>query len=328
MHVVQFGQVKDSRCSVLTSSMFRAVKRIGAGSSIGAVAAYTVFNSTELYAKEDKSLVSAIACQDGSTIIPYQVPTRETQLKKLQTEDYDVLVIGGGATGSGCALDAATRGLKVALVERNDFAAGTSGRSTKLIHGGIRYLEAAFTRLDYGSFALVNEALEEREHMLSAAPYMNHPLPIMIPVYQWWRVPYMYIGAKVYDMVAGKNRFVPKSYFIGADEAIYQYPMLDRENLKGAIVYYDGQMNDTRMNLAIVLTAAQSGATTCNRVEVVELLKNEQGQTSGAVLRDVLTQKEWKVNAKMVINATGPFTGKRRLTRYKYDFDECDRWHS
>lgn len=261
-------------------------------------------------AKDKKSMVAAIECKDGSTIIPWESPSHDSLLQKLEKDDFDVLVIGGGATGCGTALDAASRGLKVALVERSDFASGTSGRSTKLIHGGIRYLEQAFKGFDIAAYNLVNEALEEREHMLSAAPYMNRPLPIMIPVYKWWEVPYMYIGAKVYDIVAGKKRFVPKSYFISADEALYQYPMLAKDGLKGAIVYYDGQMNDTRMNLAIALTAAQSGAVMCNRVQVNELLKNEDGKVCGAVVQNTLTKKTFQVKAKCVVNATGPFSGR------------------
>lgn len=270
-----------------------------------------------VHAKEKQSLVVPIQCHDGTTIIPYEVPSRETSLERLKKsgEVFDVLVIGGGATGAGCALDAATRGLNVALVERDDFSAGTSGRSTKLIHGGVRYLEAAFKRLDIGSYHLVNEALEERAHMLTSAPYMNRPLPIMIPIYKWWEVPYMYIGTKVYDFIAGSKRFVPPSYYITPNEATFQFPMLRLDGLKGAIVYYDGQMNDTRMNLMIAFTAAQAGAAICNRVEVVNLIKDERsGACSGARVRNTLTSEEWDIRAKVVVNATGPFAdGIRKM---------------
>lgn len=253
--------------------------------------------------------VVPIVCEDGSTILPWEAPTRASHLAALQARDkvFDVLVIGGGAVGSGCALDATTRGLDVALVEGHDFSSGTSGRSTKLIHGGVRYLEAAFKKLDYSNLALVNEALEEREFMLNAAPYMNQPLPIMIPIYAWWKIPYMFVGTKLYDFIAGSRRSVPKSYFISAEEATFQYPMLNTSDLKGAMVYYDGQMNDTRMNLAIVLTAVQAGAVAVNRVIVTALLKSPAGNTCGAVVKDTLTGKSWDVKAKVVINATGPF---------------------
>lgn len=204
----------------------------------------------------------------------------------------------------------------------------TSGRSTKLIHGGIRYLETAFTKLDYGSYALVKEALEERAYMLNAAPYMNHPLPIMMPIYKWWEVPYYWVGTKVYDWLAGKHKVVPSShylskgeqspfptfFFVGyiivnylVDEAMYQFPMLKQEALKGAIVYYDGQMNDTRMALTIILTATQLGAAVANRVELVNLLKDSDGKVRGARVRDHLTNEEWDVRAKTVVNATGCF---------------------
>ncbi|RHY27770.1 hypothetical protein DYB32_006537 [Aphanomyces invadans] len=217
--------------------------------------------------------------------------------------------------------------MKVALVERSDFGAGTSGRSTKLIHGGIRYLETAFMKLDIAAYKLVSsflgnafhdsssssekvlEALEERKHMLAAAPYMNRALPIMIPIYTWSEIPYMWVGAKMYDFVAGHGRSVPGSYYIDSDEAMYQYPNLKKDGLKGAIVYYDGQMNDTRMNLSLVLTAVQSGATAANYVQVQRLLKDNDGNVCGVHVQDTHTGEQWDIHARAVINATGPFTG-------------------
>ncbi|ETW06923.1 hypothetical protein H310_03035 [Aphanomyces invadans] len=258
--------------------------------------------------------VKPIECDDGHVIVPWEVPDRELQLQKLKAKDsFDVVVIGGGATGAGCALDAATRGMKVALVERSDFGAGTSGRSTKLIHGGIRYLETAFMKLDIAAYKLVLEALEERKHMLAAAPYMNRALPIMIPIYTWSEIPYMWVGAKMYDFVAGHGRSVPGSYYIDSDEAMYQYPNLKKDGLKGAIVYYDGQMNDTRMNLSLVLTAVQSGATAANYVQVQRLLKDNDGNVCGVHVQDTHTGEQWDIHARAVINATGPFTDDIRL---------------
>jgi glycerol-3-phosphate dehydrogenase len=291
----------------------RASRRMTIGVGAVSVLGLAGFSSTAIVNAKEKRYVSPIQCEDGSIIVPYEVPSRETQLERLKKEKYDVLVIGGGATGAGCALDAATRGLNVAVVEASDFAAGTSGRSTKLIHGGIRYLEAAFMRFDYAALKLVFEALEERSYMLSAAPHMNRPLPIMIPIYNWWEVPYMWVGAKVYDLVAGSKRFVPGSYYINAEEAMFQFPMLRKDGLKGAVVYYDGQMNDTRMNLSVALTATQNGATAVNYVEVVKLLKDTEGKMAGARVRDKLTGEEWDVKASGVVNATGPFTDAIRL---------------
>ncbi|RLN92285.1 hypothetical protein BBJ28_00011824 [Nothophytophthora sp. Chile5] len=289
----------------------RASKRVAMGLGVGVVGASGLSGAAIVSAKEP--LVAPIKCEDGSTITPYETPSRDAQLARLKKEHFDVLVIGGGATGSGCALDATTRGLNTAVVEASDFAAGTSGRSTKLIHGGIRYLETAFMKLDYSAFKLVNEALEERSFFLSAAPYMNRPLPIMIPIYTWWEVPYMWVGAKAYDVVAGSKRFVPGSYYINADEAMFQFPMLRKEGLKGAIVYYDGQMNDTRMNVSIALTATQNGATVANYVKVEHLLKDDEGKVRGAHVKDTLTGEEWDVKAHAVVNATGPFTDGLRL---------------
>ncbi len=251
-------------------------------------------------------------CEDGTTVIPWAAPTRAAQLSRLEKEEFDLVVIGGGCVGAGVAWEASTRGLKVALVERDDFAAGTSGRSTKLIHGGIRYLESAVKNLDPGMYHLVSEALAERAHLLHAAPYMARPLATLIPLYTWWEIPYMYIGAKVYDLIAGSRRAVPEAYYISRDEALYQFPLLNGEGLKGGIVYYDGMHNDTRMNLMIALTAAQNGAALANYLEVTTILKDEAGRASGVRVRDVQGGsggggREITIRAKGVVNATGCF---------------------
>jgi FAD dependent oxidoreductase len=241
-----------------------------------------------------------IKCEDGTYVIPWATPSREEQLRRLKSEEFDVVVIGGGCVGAGVAWEAATRGLKVAMVERDDFASGTSGRSTKLIHGGIRYLEAAVFNLDMEMLEMVQEALSERAHLLNAAPYMAHPLPTIIPIYRWWEVPYMWAGAKAYDLVAGKERRVlPASYFIDRNEALFQFPMLKADGLKGAVVYYDGMHNDTRMNLMIALTACQHGAAVGNYVETLQV--NHDGKTgaaNGVRVKDVLSGEEWDIKAK------------------------------
>uniref|UniRef100_A0A8U8C6H7 Glycerol-3-phosphate dehydrogenase n=1 Tax=Geospiza parvula TaxID=87175 RepID=A0A8U8C6H7_GEOPR len=241
------------------------------------------------------------------------LPTREQQLVALQCRgEFDVLVIGGGATGCGCALDAATRGLKTALLERDDFSSGTSSRSTKLIHGGVRYLQKAIMKLDFEQYRMVKEALEERAHLLQSAPHLSGALPIMLPIYKWWQLPYYWIGIKLYDLVAG-SQCLKSSYVLTKSRALELFPMLRRDKLVGAIVYYDGQHNDARMNLAIALTAARYGAATANYTEVQHLLKNsDTGRVCGVRCRDVLTGKEFDVRAKCVINATGPFTDSVR----------------
>lgn len=254
-----------------------------------------------------------IQCVDGTTVVPWACPPREEDIKSLETDTFDVLVVGGGCVGAGVALDAATRGLKVALVERDDFASGTSSRSTKLVHGGIRYLEEAFKSLDKESYHLVNEALAERAHMLDAAPFMVKPLPIMIPIYKLWQVPYMWVGAKAYDFVAGSQRRVPASRFISKEEALFQFPMLKADGLKGAVVYYDAQQNDSRMNVLLVLTAAQKGATVANYVNVRNLTKGSDGKINGAGVTDLTTGRSWNIKARTVVNATGPWADGLRL---------------
>jgi len=258
--------------------------------------------------KEQVSLLKGYE-KDGVTL---------TEEKKANKPQFDLLIIGGGATGAGTALDAATRGLKVAMVEKDDFAAGTSSRSTKLVHGGVRYLEKAFKELDYEQYKLVVEALHERSTFLKIAPHLSKPLPIMIPMYQWWKVPYFWAGCKVYDVLAGKEKLI-SSYILSKNKAIEAFPMIKSDNLCAALVYYDGQHNDSRMNVSLAVTAASHGAVVANHTEVLRLIKgkDENGRDNrviGAVLKDLLTGDEFEVKARGVINATGPFTdGIRKM---------------
>lgn len=242
------------------------------------------------------------------------LPPRAEQLKALQqTPEFDILVIGGGATGSGVALDAVTRGFKTALVEADDFASGTSSKSTKLIHGGVRYLQKAVFNLDIDQYKMVKEALEERANLIKIAPHLAHPLPIMLPVYKYWQVPYFWAGIKLYDFVAGSEN-LKSSYLLSAKSALELFPMLKSDSLRGAIVYYDGQQDDSRTCLSIALTAVRYGATVANHVRVTSLLKDKDGRVCGARMKDELTSKEWDVKAKTVVNATGPFTdGIRKM---------------
>ena len=275
--------------------------------SASAAAAPASASASASSASAASSSIAPIRCSDGTTVTPFSLPSRAEQLARLQSEVFDVVVVGGGCVGAGCAWEAATRGLKVALVERDDFSSGTSGRSTKLIHGGIRYLEAAFKNLDREMLSLVSEALSERAHLLHAAPYMAKPLATLIPIYNWWEVPYMWAGCKAYDLIAGARRAVPASYYVSAEEAHFQFPMLAAEKLVGGIVYYDGQQNDTRMNLMIALTATQTGAAIANYVGVTAVAKDAGGRAAGVEVRDELTGKAFTVRARGVINATGCF---------------------
>lgn len=254
------------------------------------------------------------------------LPSRQEQIKAFTEKDYDMLVIGGGATGCGVALDAVSRGLKVALVEKFDFASGTSSRSTKLIHGGVRYLQNAIMTANYEQYQLVKEALSERANLLQIAPHLSFPLPIMLPVYEWWQVPYFWMGIKMYDFVSGSKK-LKSSYLLSKKAALQKFPMLKEDKLKAAIVYYDGSHNDARMNLSIALTAARLGANICNYCEVEELLTRpmdcrdikpglkdvpEHDVVDGALVLDRQSGKRFAIRAKSVVNATGPFTDSIR----------------
>ncbi|NXK29287.1 GPDM protein, partial [Arenaria interpres] len=286
---------------------------------IGGGAIATVFGLSQFsqYRNKHGAFVHVQAAEAVTVPIKNDFPTREEQILALKTTgEFDVLVIGGGATGCGCALDAVTRGLKTALLERDDFSSGTSSRSTKLIHGGVRYLQKAIMKLDFEQYKMVKEALEERANLLEIAPHLSAPLPIMLPVYKWWQLPYYWFGIKLYDMVAG-SQCLKSSYVLSKSRALEHFPMLRKDELVGAIVYYDGQHNDARMNLAIALTAARYGAATTNYTEVLRLLKRTdpasgKERVCGVRCRDVLTGQEFDVKAKCVINATGPFTDSVR----------------
>ncbi|XP_036994233.2 glycerol-3-phosphate dehydrogenase, mitochondrial [Artibeus jamaicensis] len=279
----------------------------------GALATVLGLSQFAHYRRKQMTLAYVEAAECISEPVNREPPSREAQLLTLQnTSEFDVLVIGGGATGCGCALDAVTRGLKTALVERDDFSSGTSSRSTKLIHGGVRYLQKAIMKLDIEQYKMVKEALHERANLLEIAPHLSAPLPIMLPIYKWWQLPYYWVGIKLYDLVAGSN-CLKGSYVLSKSRALEHFPMLQKDKLVGAIVYYDGQHNDARMNLAIALTAARYGAATANYMEVLSLLKTTDPQTgkervTGVRCKDVLTGQEFDVRAKCVINATGPFT--------------------
>uniref|UniRef100_A0A1A8LSP9 Glycerol-3-phosphate dehydrogenase, mitochondrial n=2 Tax=Nothobranchius pienaari TaxID=704102 RepID=A0A1A8LSP9_9TELE len=299
---------------------FRKALRRAAVVGGGAVAAAFGLSQLMEYRKTQPGLARlAHVAAEAELKVPYadELPSRQAQLSALRdTAEFDVLVVGGGATGAGCALDAVTRNLKTALVERSDFSSGTSSRSTKLLHGGVRYLQKAIMKLDYEQYMMVKEALHERANLLEIAPHLSAPLPIMLPVYKWWQLPYYWAGIKMYDLVAG-IQCLKSSYVLTKSKALEYFPMLKKDKLVGAIVYYDGQHNDARMNLAIALSAARYGAAVANYTEVVHLLKRKDQQSGkekvcGARCRDVITGQEFDVKAKCVLNATGPFTDSLR----------------
>ncbi|KAL2755275.1 hypothetical protein ACRALDRAFT_1051258 [Sodiomyces alcalophilus JCM 7366] len=269
----------------------------------------------------DSPLVELRRDTNGRVIPPKfpSIKSRAEQVDELRRhgsddDAYDLLIIGGGATGTGIALDAATRGLKVALVERDDFSSGTSSKSTKLVHGGVRYLEKAVMNLDYPQLELVMEALRERKTFLEVAPHLSSSLPILLPLHHWWQAPYFWAGTKAYDLLAG-SQGLEGSYYLTKSKALEAFPLLKKDNLKGALVYYDGQQNDSRMNVSLALTAAMYGVTVVNHAEVTELEKDSSGKIRGVRVRDVMASRDggdnntqpFSVRAKGVINATGPF---------------------
>ncbi len=236
--------------------------------------------------------------------------SREDLTHRLADERFDILVIGGGATGAGAALDAATRGLSVALIEAQDFSAGTSSRSTKLVHGGVRYLEDAIKHFDFAEYDLVRDALHERINFLHNAPQLTRALPIITPVYNWVEAGYYLIGLKLYDFLAG-DASIGHSQFLSRKKALARFPYLKAAGLKGAVMYFDGQFDDARMNVTLILSALRQGAAAANYVRVIDLIK-ENGMVVGAKVIDELTQKTWPIYAKIVINATGSFADSVR----------------
>jgi glycerol-3-phosphate dehydrogenase len=237
---------------------------------------------------------------------------RQQHLQKLKDgSTFDLLIIGGGATGCGIALDAATRGLKVALIEKNDFSEGTSSRSTKLVHGGVRYLERAVTKLDRVQYNLVKDGLRERGFLLKNARHLSNRLPLVTPLYKWLDVPYVFLGLKLYDILSGKQN-VGHSRLLSRKQALRRFPTLKAAGLKAGVLYYDGQFHDSRLALSLALTAEQHGATIANHLAVSGLDK-EDGRISGAKLTNSLTGESWQIKAKGVINATGPFVDQIRM---------------
>jgi glycerol-3-phosphate dehydrogenase len=216
---------------------------------------------------------------------------------------WDILIIGGGATGLGIAVDAATRWYRVALVEQHDFAKATSSRSTKLIHGGVRYLQQ-------GNIGLVRDALLERGRLVRNAPHLVHRLGIVLPTYQWWEAPYYGTGLKLYDLLSGRHGLGP-SHRLSREAVLDCLPTLRADNLRGGVLYYDGQFDDSRLIVNMAQTAAENGAALANYLRVTELI-HEDGKTRGAVAVDEETGTQLEIRANVVINATGVFTDSIR----------------
>jgi glycerol-3-phosphate dehydrogenase len=228
--------------------------------------------------------------------------TRRESLDKFKEEIFDILVIGGGITGAGIALDASARGLRAALVEKRDFAAGTSSRSTKLIHGGLRYLE-------HFDFSLVREGLKERAVLARIAPHLVDPFPFVVPIYRNNKRNYdhplkMRVGLVLYDLLAGRYG-LGSHRRLSPDEALKLAPQLDPRGLKGALLYYDALTDDSRLVIEVIKAASELGSNIANYTCVTGFIKDEQGKVAGARLRDELTGDELTARSRIVINATG-----------------------
>jgi len=217
---------------------------------------------------------------------------------------WDLIVVGGGATGVGVAIDGASRGYDVLLVEQSDFGKGTSSRSTKLAHGGVRYLEQ-------GNVSLVMEALRERGLMLQNAPHLVRNLGFVVPNYDWWEAPFYGIGLKLYNLLAGKYGF-GDSRILSREETLERLPTINTGGLRGGVIYFDGQFDDSRMLINLAATAAEQGAVLINYAQVIGLLKDNDAFVNGVAVRDMETGEEFEAAAKVVINATGPFTDDLR----------------
>ncbi len=224
---------------------------------------------------------------------------RPGQIESLQnTSHWDVVIIGGGATGLGAALDAAARGYKTLLVERADFGKGASSRSTKLIHGGVRYLEQ-------GNIKLVRGALMERWFLLKNAPSLTRRIAFVLPVYRRWKLWYFWLGLKFYDLLSGRLS-LGSTRMLSAQEVLRRMPSVDGRNLKGGVMYYDGQFDDSGLCIALAHTAVQYGATVLNYC-AAESFVYEQGKIRGVRLRDAISGQVFEARTRAVINATGVF---------------------
>ncbi|MEN8116540.1 MAG: glycerol-3-phosphate dehydrogenase/oxidase [Bacteroidota bacterium] len=227
---------------------------------------------------------------------------RSNQIKKIKefTGEWDVIVIGGGATGLGTALESATRKYKTLLLEMSDFAKGTSSRSTKLVHGGVRYLAQ-------GDVALVLEALRERGLLRKNAPHLVKNQSFIIPNYDWWDGPFYTLGLKVYDMMAGKLGLGP-SVHISKESTIKAIPTLRQDGLTGGVIYHDGQFDDARLSVNLAQTIIDYDGVAVNYMKVTDLTKDNDGLVNGVKAKDMLTGEKYKLKAKSVVNATGIFT--------------------
>ena len=236
---------------------------------------------------------------------------RAEEFKNIAGEQFDLCVIGGGATGSACALDAQLRGIRTVVLEAGDFGSATSSAATKVIHGGVRYLEEAVKGADIQEYHVLVRALHERVRMLENAPHLTRTLEFIVPSYNWIDIAYLDIGLKIYDWLAGPGRISP-SKFLSREETLELMPNLNDTGLKGSVAYADGQFDDARYNVTLVQTFTAAGGNALNYAKVTDFLRDANGRISGARVEDQQSRVEFTVNAKAIVNATGTFADSIR----------------
>ncbi|WP_072681154.1 glycerol-3-phosphate dehydrogenase/oxidase [Arcobacter sp. LA11] len=227
----------------------------------------------------------------------------------MKNKNFDIIIIGGGATGSGIALDAASRGLKTLLLEKNDFSEGTSSRSTKLVHGGVRYLEKAVKQLNKDQFNLVKEGLKERSRLLKNAPHLCSKLTLITPIYKWWELPYMFVGLSLYDFVSG-TKGLGRSGIISKSKMLKKFPVIKKDGLVGGVKYYDGSFNDSRLTISLLQTARKHGADCRNYNEVIAFKYDDNQKVIGVEVLDKINNEKKLYEGTSIINAAGVFADK------------------
>ena len=237
---------------------------------------------------------------------------RPEALREIESRAFDVCVIGAGASGAGCALDAQLRGLHTVLVEAEDFGSSTSSASTKLAHGGVRYLEQAFTNFDPAQLKVVREALQERVVMLQNAPYLAHSCDFVIPCFTRFDLLYYRIGLKLYDWFAGDAK-LGESHVLPPSQAAAAFPTLKSDCLRAGVVYQDGQFDDARYAVTLVKSFADAGGAVANHLKVISFEKEAGGYLRAAVVEDATTGRVFQVHARAFVNATGPFSDQLRV---------------
>jgi glycerol-3-phosphate dehydrogenase len=236
--------------------------------------------------------------------------SRVEQVNSIANKEFDVLIIGAGASGAGVFLDALSRGLSAAIIDKQDYMAGTSSRSTKLVHGGVRYLEQAVKEFDIGKYQLVKEALSERKRILNMAPHLAWPLNLVTPVKGIIGLPYFRIGLGVYDFLSGSEKIGPSK--IENKAALKRIcPDLETKSLSGGVSYFDGQFDDARFGISMIRTGIDMGGHALNYTEVSQL-KKTAGKVTGVTCKDLISQESFDIDAKVVINTTGPWTDHLR----------------